>query len=54
LFGGFSSDFYTAYDEAFPLDAGYPNALMHLRDDNGKGTMPQSNAAFRPHTSKLN
>jgi fructosamine-3-kinase len=23
LFGGFSSDFYTAYDEAFPLDAGY-------------------------------
>jgi len=24
LFGGFSPDFYRAYDEAWPLDAGYP------------------------------
>jgi protein-ribulosamine 3-kinase len=24
LFGGFSKDFYSAYDEAYPLDAGYP------------------------------
>ena len=23
LFGGFSSDFYTAYRDAYPLDAGY-------------------------------